>query len=144
MAAILNMLALDVGERRVGTALANSVAKLSSPLKTLNQSDQIYSDIKKIVEEKLINLLIIGLPRSLNGEDSSQTKYVREFSTNLQKLINITILFEDETLSTVRAKKILNESKKVYSKEDIDSLAACLILDDFIVNNPEVVNAQKS
>ena len=66
---------------------------------------------------------------------------------NLQKkfmmIVNIPLYFEDEALSSVRAKQALNSAKKAYKKEDIDSLAACYILDDFIANNAEVINVQK-
>ncbi len=140
MAANLNMLALDVGERRVGVALANSIARLSSPFKTLIHSDQTLDDIQRIIKEESIGILVIGLPRNLDGKETDQTQYVRKFSDGVQDLINIPMYFEDEALSSVRAKETLEESKKDYNKEDIDSLAACYILDDFMTNHPEVID----
>jgi putative Holliday junction resolvase len=141
MVASLNILALDVGERRVGVALANSIAKLSNPLVTIIQTDQILSDIKDIIKKESADILVIGLPRNLNGEDTDQTRYVREFKDKLEAKVNLPIYFQDEALSSVRAKKILEQSKKPYKKEDVDSLAACYIMDDFMANQKEVLYA---
>jgi putative Holliday junction resolvase len=93
MAANLNMLALDVGERRVGMALANSVARLSSPYKTLLQSSSIAADINDVIEKEDINILVIGLPKNLNGEETAQTKSVREFSDQLRNSIDLPFYF---------------------------------------------------
>lgn len=143
MVANLNILALDVGERRVGTALANSVSRLSSPNKTMIQSNSIFDELQEIIKEQSIDLIVIGLPRNLNGQETAQTKYVRQFTKKIYDIVNIPVYFEDEALSSVRAKQALNSAKKAYKKEDIDSLAACYILDDFIANNAEVINVQK-
>jgi putative holliday junction resolvase len=144
MAANYNLLALDVGERRIGLALANSGARLSQPLMTLTQSDQVFNDLQDIIAKQSISLLVVGLPRNLSGQDTAQTKYVRKFSDELKALVDIPIYYENEALSSVRAKQTLDSSKKPYPKEAIDSLAACFILDDFLVNNPKPSNVPKS
>jgi putative Holliday junction resolvase len=140
MAANRNILALDVGERRVGVALANSMARLSNPHSTLIQSDQIALEIKNLIQAEQADILVIGLPKNLSGEDTDQTRYVREFSDQLEGIVGIPVYFEDEAFSSVRAKQALDEDGKPYKKEDVDALAACYILDDFIANNPEVIN----
>jgi len=140
MVASLNILALDVGERRVGTAIANSISRLSSPLRTLTQDDSIITSIQDILNKENIGVLVIGLPQNLSGQDTDQTRYVREFSDKLHAIVKVPVFFEDEALSSVRARKTLDDSKKPYQKGDVDSLAACYILDDFIANHPEVVN----
>ena len=140
MAVDLNLLALDVGERRVGTALASTASRLSSPNKTLNQSDQIWDEIGNIIEKEDIGIVVIGLPRNLNGDETDQTRYVREFSDKFATHFDIPFFLEDEALSSVRAKESLDSSGKNYAKEDIDSFAACYILDDFMANHPEDLN----
>ena len=139
MAVQHNLLAIDVGERRVGVAIANSLARLSSPLTTLINNDNLHELIKELVEKNNITELVIGLPRNLNGYDTKQTEYVRNFSKQLENL-NLPIYLEDEALSSVRAKDMLEKSKKNYSKADVDSQAACYILDDFMLNHSEVIN----
>ena len=140
MAANHRLLALDVGERRVGVALANSVARLSSPLVTLSNTEDIIDDIKLIIADEGVDMVIVGLPKNLSGEDTAQTKYVREFTDQLKLKVDLPTYFEDEALSSVRAKKTLDDGGKPYKKEEIDSLAACYILDDFMANNPGVIS----
>jgi len=140
MAVHRSFLSLDIGERRVGVALANSIAKISNPYATLYQSDNLIDEIKKIIDDETVDILVIGLPRNLENKDTDQTRYVREFSDKLKTKIDIPVYFEDEALSSVRAKQTLDKAKLGYVKEDIDALAACYILDDFMANNVEVVN----
>ena len=98
MAANHRLLALDVGERRVGVALANSVARLSSPLVTLSNSEDIIDDIKLIIADEGVDMVIVGLPKNLSGEDTAQTKYVREFTDQLKLKVDLPTYFEDEGL----------------------------------------------
>lgn len=140
MVASLNLLALDIGEKRVGVALANSASRLPRPLKTLLQSDDINDQIRTVINENDVKLLVIGLPRSLNGDDTDQTRYVRAFSNKLSDELDIPFFFEDEALSSVRAKELLDARKAKYSKEDIDAQAACFILEDFMANNEGVMD----
>ena len=139
MALPLNLMALDVGERRIGLAVANSISKLSNPLKTILNDDSTILEIGAIISEEAINLLVVGLPKGLNGAETSQTEFSREFADKLKSSTDVPIYFEDEALSSVRAKKILDERKEPYEKGDIDFLAACYILDDFMANNKEVI-----
>ena len=140
MALPLNLMALDVGERRIGLAVANSISKLSNPLKTILNDDNTILEIGAIISDEAINLLVVGLPKSLSGSETSQTNFSRDFAEKLKSSIEVPVYFEDETLSSVRAKKTLDERREPYEKEDIDSLAACYILDDFMANNKEVIS----
>lgn len=124
----------------MGVALANSEARLSSPFITLIQSDHIYQDVSELVTSEGIDVVVIGLPKNLSGEDTDQTRYVRKFTEELKSKLTVQTYFEDEALSSVRAKKTLEEQGKPYEKDEIDSMAACFILDDFMANNPGVVN----
>jgi putative Holliday junction resolvase len=139
MVALLNLMALDVGERRIGLAVANSTNLLSTPLKTLTFSGSVNEEISELIKANEIDVLVVGLPKNLNDEDTDQTRFVRSFTDKLQKTVKIPINYENEALSSARAKKTLEQSKKPYQKSDIDSLAACFILDDYMANNKEVL-----
>ena len=143
MEATYNLICLDVGETRIGLAMADSVAKLPRPLKTLHNKSDIFDDIVRIVEMHNVKILVIGLPRGLDGQDTDQTKYVKNFFNKLSKRLKIPIYLEDEALSTFRVKEDLKRSKKNFVKEDLDALSACFILDDFIANNMEKVSEKK-
>lgn len=140
MAAHRNLMALDVGERRIGLAIANSSNRLSRPLKTIVNNDGATTEISRIISSEPISILVVGLPRNLNGEDTAQTNFVRSFADELGSKIEIPVFFEDEALSSVRAKESLKQRKKPYDKAEIDSQAACYILDDFMANQKKVID----
>jgi putative Holliday junction resolvase len=138
MAVQRNFLSLDVGKVRIGLATANSISKLPSPVTTLPNDQDFLVELNKLIAENQINELVVGLPKSLEGNDTDQTIWLREFYENLKTKLDIPIHLENEALSSVRAETELKNIGRVYSKEDVDALAACFILDDFIKNNPEL------
>ena len=138
MAVQRNFLALDVGKVRIGLAIANSISKLPSPVTTLHNDDQFLATLQQTIEENEITDLVVGLPQSLDGNDTDQTLWLKDFYNDLKTKIKIPMHLENEALSSVRAETELKAIGRTYSKEDLDSLAACFILDDFIKNNPEV------
>ena len=138
MAVQRNFLSLDVGKVRIGLAMANSISKLPSPVTTLPNDQDFLVELNKLIAENQINELVVGLPKSLEGNDTDQTIWLREFYENLKTKLDIPIHLENEALSSVRAETELKNIGRVYSKEDVDALAACFILDDFIKNNPEL------
>lgn len=125
-------MALDVGDKRIGVALANSIAKIASPLTVIANNQQAFTKINEIIREHLVTELIVGLPRNMSGEETEQTKKVRDFVNNLKKHIDIPLSFQDESLTTVEAEKRLLASNAGYNKESIDAVAASIILEDFL------------
>lgn len=124
-----NILSLDVGERRVGVAIASLIAKLPRPLITLDNTDDIWAQISTLAAEHDARTIVVGLPRNLSGDDTAQTQYVRSFA---EKLIDYTVEFQDEALTSRKAEKELNSRGKPYAKGDIDALAATYILEDYL------------
>lgn len=127
------ILALDVGSKRIGIAASNDVARIASPLLTLNVGDNVMKDIAELIDKHQATELVIGLPRGLEGQETAQTKYVRNFADKLKQCIDIPMHFQDEALSSVMAEEQLLV-KGNYTKADIDKLAATQILDDFLNN----------
>lgn len=126
-----SILALDVGERRIGVAWANDVLKIPFPLITLTVDDDIVGKIEKLAGSQQATLIVIGLPRNQSGEETAQSQLAREFAEKLQKHGLDTVL-QDESLTSVLAEEELQKRNKPYKKEDIDSLAATFILQDYL------------
>lgn len=124
-----SILALDVGERRVGVAIASIVARLPRPLTTLANTDTIWQEIEQLAANEAVDVVVVGLPRNLSGNDTAQTKYARDFAA---KLRGLTIKFQDEALTSVKAETELKTRGKPYAKGDIDALAATYILEDYL------------
>ena len=127
------ILALDLGEKRIGIARANIIAKIAEPLATL-QNDALFRDsLLALIKEHDAKQIVVGLPRGLEGQDTNQTNYVRDFIDDLN--LPIDVVFQDEALTSVKAKEQLESLGKIYQKADIDSLAAMNILEDFLIEN---------
>jgi putative Holliday junction resolvase len=130
-----SVLALDVGEKRIGVAVATLVARLPRPLVTLNRDEDFISQLRSIVESESVSRLVVGLPRGLSGQHTSQTAAVESFTNELRQLIDLPIKFQDEAVTSKQAEAELEARHKPYVKGDIDSLAATYILEDFLKDN---------
>lgn len=129
---VATFLALDVGAQRIGVARGNSIARIASPLTTLQHTDQIFTDVAQVLKQEQADELVVGLPRGLDGQETDQTRYVRKFVADLQAHISVPIHFQDEALTSVKAEKELEARKKPYAKGDVDALAATYILSDYL------------
>ena len=127
-----SILALDVGTLRIGVARAILSIALASPLTWLPNDDTFISALKALIDEYSVTRLVVGLPRNLSGDDTQQTKAVRQFVANLSGQINVPIIWQDEALTSQKAEAELAARGKQYEKGDIDALAACYILDDYL------------
>ncbi|MDQ5972640.1 MAG: putative pre6S rRNA nuclease [Patescibacteria group bacterium] len=132
------IVALDIGDKRIGVATANVVARLASPLKTLDVSDDVIEQIKQLTAEQTAAAVVLGLPRNLKGEDTDQTRKVREFGERLQHHLDIPIYWQDEALTSHVSEEKLKSGKTPYQKSDIDALAATYILEDFLASKEEL------
>ena len=133
-----SILALDVGGKRIGVALANAVARIASPLTTLENNATIVQDIETLIKQYDVAVLVCGLPRGLDGQRTAQTETVENFVKELQKTIDIPLYWQDEAVTSRQAEAELQSRAKGYRKEDIDALAATYILEDFLNEHPEI------
>ncbi len=130
------ILALDVGERRIGVAAANNIARLPSPLTTLDHGPQTIKDIQQLVEAQKAGALVVGLPRGLNGQHTMQTVAVEQFVAELRKILTVPLYWQDEALTSRKAEAELEARGKPYNKGDVDALSATYILEDFLRDSP--------
>ncbi len=127
-----NLLALDVGDRRIGVAVASNIARLANPLTVLANDKTLWHELSKLLAHEHIGMIIVGLPRSLSGEDTAQTKIVRSFVSQLKTKTDIPVTLQDEALTSRQAEAELRARGKKFDKGDIDALAAVYILDDYL------------
>ena len=128
-----SVLALDVGERRIGVAIASLVAKLPRPLTTIENDGKVLQQLEKLVKDNEAGLLVIGLPRGLNGQETAQTAKVRQFASGLSDSLGIPVVLQDEALTSRQAEAELQlRGISNRDKAAIDSLAATYILEDYL------------
>jgi putative Holliday junction resolvase len=126
---------IDLGTKRVGIALSDSINMIASPFKTLTfvDNNELVEKLNIIITDNNVRTIILGLPLNMSGEDTEQTKKVRSFKDTLSKL-DLPIMYEDERLSSVSAKKslVMQNVKTGYNKAEIDRTAAAIILQQFL------------
>ena len=127
-------LAIDVGAVRVGLAMCDPDAILSTPLPALRRVDaetESFAEIKAIVVENNVIEVFVGDPVSLSGSETASTKDARDFATQLARVIDASVRLVDERLTTVTAaaKLRLNGKDSKQSKSLIDSASAVEILE---------------
>lgn len=126
------ILALDVGERRIGLALGDSIGRIAMPLTTLRVDGTELVRLQRLMLEHEVTQLVVGLPRNQQGEETRQSQAVREFTKRHLLAFGLPITFQDESVTSVIAQQQLNTHKKPLSKEAIDAQAAALFLQDYL------------
>jgi putative Holliday junction resolvase len=125
------LVCLDVGEKRIGVAVADLAVRIAIPFDTVVVDGGELEYIGRIIEEEQADTVVIGYPRNQLGEPTAQTRYVEEFAQKIEPMVK-TVIFQDESLTSVLAEQRLKDQKKPYTKADIDAQAACIILQDYI------------
>ncbi len=136
-----SIMALDVGGRRIGVALASVAARIPLPLTTIDAGDTAQQAILDLIRRESVIMLCIGLPRGLNGQETQQTATIKAFVAALQKAIDIPVYLQDEAVTSRQAEAELQARGKPYVKGDIDALAATYILEDFLQDHKEIIAA---
>lgn len=131
-----SFLSLDVGDVRIGVATARSDVRFANPLVTLQNDETIWAQLTAIIQETNAELIVIGLPRNLNGDETAQTVKVRLFAADVAAHIALPQVFQDEAGTSLKAESTLNASGKPYEKGAIDALAAAYILEDYLLEHP--------
>jgi putative Holliday junction resolvase len=124
-------IALDVGAARIGVATADSGVKIASPLPAIGVDGKEVSEIQRLASEQGAQVLVVGYPRNMSGEATAQTDVAVAFASRL-RAVGLRVEFQDESLTSVAAEAHLRARGKTYSKGDIDSYAACVILTDYL------------
>lgn len=125
------LIGLDVGEKRIGVAVADLGVRIAVPFTTIEVDGNEIQAITEIVLKENADAIIVGYPRNQQGEATAQTRYVELFTEQLTDL-NKKIIFQDESLTSVIAEQRLIAHKKPYVKGDIDAQAAAIILQDYV------------
>lgn len=125
------ILALDVGEKRIGVALADPSIRIAIAYDTIHVDGTEYEQICRLLQQEKVKTLVVGYPRNQSGEPTQQTAYVERVAERFRDVVE-ELVYQDESLTSVKAEELLTRQKKPFHKEDIDSLAASLILQDYL------------
>ena len=130
------LLALDIGERRIGVALSDPMHIIASPYSVIDRkvTPNYKAEIKKMISEKEVEALVIGLPLTLKNRISKQTEKVQLIVKELTSELALPVHTIDERLSSVSAKDTLKLKgvKTGHNKGEIDKIAAAIFLQEFL------------
>jgi len=138
------ILALDLGQARIGLAVSDALGITANPLKPL-KSVGPRKDVLRIAEvarEQAVVMVVVGLPLLLNGEDGPAAVAARRFAERLRaRLVDVPVELWDERLTTVEAERTLIEAgvRRGKRRQVVDGLAATLILESYMESHPGAV-----
>lgn len=124
----MKILGIDFGTKRIGLAISDETKSFAREFGILSPKE-FWQQIGELVQKEEIEKIVLGLPLNMSGEDSEKTTEVRSFKDKLEVDINLQIEFMDERLSSSMAGDLPG------GRKDIDSLAAQIILQNFLDRN---------
>lgn len=131
----MRIMALDVGERRTGVALSDSLGWLASPLTVLKSSSREaeLAAVVELTQSHRVEQIVVGYPRSLDGSVGPQAQRVDKFVEQLRnRLPAMPVVLWDERLSTAQAERLIHETGRRVQRERIDAAAAAVILQSYL------------
>lgn len=131
----MRVVALDVGEKRIGLAVSDPGGELATPHGVLQRRSKAedFARLKHIFEELGAELVVVGLPVSLSGHETlgPQARRVMRYAEALAATIDLPVTFFDESYSTVEAEDRLRQSGR-KGKTPLDAAAAAVILQNYL------------
>lgn len=130
------LMALDMGEKRIGVAISDESRTIAKAFTVLSRKSrkEDFQRYANIIADQRITLLVMGLPVPLSGVEGQRAAWVRDYTAELAQYIEIPIEYWDESFSTKRAEASLRargqRGKKI--KERVDAVAAAFILQDYM------------
>ncbi len=129
-------LGLDVGKKRMGVAGCDGTGLIATGLTTINRTSwsEDVRQLKGIIEQREVEILVIGLPYKLDGTLGSQAKQVQKFASKISRSLQMPVEYVDERLTSVEAESQLKAQKKFSSRNKgaVDRRAAAIILQQWL------------
>ena len=129
------ILGIDFGRARIGVAVSDELGLLAHPVETISAvHGNPAARIAQIVKEKSVRLIIIGVPRHMNGEIGESAADALAFADKLRAVVECDVVTQDERLSTVAANRALRQSgrKSRETRGYVDQVAAQVILQSYL------------
>lgn len=126
-------LGIDYGTKRIGLSISRDM-RFSNRLQTINNDSSSFEKIKEILSYENIDTIVVGLPRSLDGNDTQQTALARKFSSELEDKFEANVVLQDEADTSNMARERL-KSQGMNDRQieaEVDAESAVIILEDYL------------
>jgi putative Holliday junction resolvase len=136
----MRILALDMGERRVGIAVSDLTASLARPLQALvrGSREEDFAAIAAIVAKHDVGLVVVGQPLALDGTEGPQAQRVARYADALAAHLPVQVVLWDERFTTMEAEEILRQRRsekkrrRARASGELDAIAAAVILQSYL------------
>nr|MDZ8036160.1 Holliday junction resolvase RuvX [Nostoc sp. CreGUA01] len=132
----ISALGLDFGRKRIGVAGCDGTGLIATGITTIERTffEQDVEQIRQIINQRQVQVLVIGLPYSMDGSIGFQARQVQKFAKRLAKALNLPVEYVDERLTSFQAEQLLIAENRSPSRHKglIDRKAASLILQQWL------------
>jgi putative holliday junction resolvase len=132
----MRILAIDHGTRRIGIAVSDELKMIAQPLEFIPAEpfDAFMARLRELLEEKEVELILVGMPRNMDGSYGPAAQKVDEFVAALKADTSVPIKLWDERLTSVMANRILIQGnvRRDKRKEKVDKMAAAILLQSYL------------
>lgn len=135
----MRILGIDYGDARVGIAVSDLLGITAQGVKTIKNTGakKLLSEINEVIKEYNPEKIVIGLPKNMDGSEGFRVDATKAFAGKLKEIYAGEIIFWDERMSSLGAKRYLNETNTRGKKRKavLDTVAACIILENYMSAN---------
>src|SRR6266700_1634839 len=132
----MRILAIDHGTKRMGIAVSDELGMIAQPLEFIPAEPfaELLNRLKEIIRAKQVELIVIGMPRNMDGSYGPAALKVQDFVAVLRNAVTIPIRTWDERLTSVQANRFLLEGnvRRAKRKEKVDKMAAAILLQSYL------------
>ncbi len=135
----MTIISVDLGKARTGLAISDKTGFLASPLDMIEEKSttKLLQKVAKAVCDNSAELVVVGLPKNMDGSEGESAQNAREFAKNLSELTGTKTVMQDERGTTITAHTYLSQRdvKGKKRKAQVDTVAAAIILQDYLDSN---------
>jgi putative Holliday junction resolvase len=132
----MRILALDHGTKRIGVAISDELKMIAQPLEYVlaEPSAEFIAHLKELMRDKEVELILVGMPRNMDGSYGPAAQKVQEFVAVLKGAVNVPIRLWDERLTSAQANRLLIQGnvRRDERKEKVDQMAAAILLQSYL------------
>ncbi|MEY2429069.1 MAG: putative pre6S rRNA nuclease [Verrucomicrobiota bacterium] len=132
----MRILAIDHGTKRMGIALSDELKMLAQPIEFIPAEPfaDFLERLKQLLHEKEVELILVGMPRNMNGSYGPAALKVQDFVAALKNAVTVPIKLWDERLTSAQANRFLIEGnvRREKRKEKVDKMAAAILLQSYL------------
>ncbi|MDX2099036.1 MAG: Holliday junction resolvase RuvX [Leptolyngbyaceae cyanobacterium bins.59] len=134
--AIISVLGLDIGKKRIGVSGCDGTGLIATGLTTIERKSfpDLITQLQTLVNQRQVQLLVVGLPYSMDGTLGAQARYVQKQATAIAKALQLPLEYMDERLTSFQAEQMMRAERLQPSRNKalIDRKAASLILQQWL------------